>query len=81
MVAPRLQNLFNKIPVGENGKVFILTSLMLGLCAIPVWTKEEKRGHDLFSQERPEAILNSQEKAMKKFDQSARKNRINPADK
>jgi len=25
--------------------------------------------------------LNSQEKAMKKFDQSARKNRINPADK
>jgi len=56
-------------------KVFLGASFIIGGCAIPVFTKEEKRGHDLFSQERPEAVLNSQEQAMKKFDRESREQR------
>lgn len=39
---------------------------MLGLCAIPVFGKNEKRGHDLFSQEKPEAVVASTEKLQRR---------------
>ena len=43
-------------------------TLILGGCAIPVFAKpSQKRGHDLFSQEKPEAVLQSQDKLMKDF--------------
>jgi hypothetical protein len=48
---------------------------MIGLCGLPVFFKNEKRGHDLFSQEKPEAIAASQEKALKEFDRKAKENR------
>ena len=47
----------------------------LGICGIPVFAKDQKRGHDLFSQERPEAILASQEKALKEFDRQSKEAR------
>ena len=53
----------DKVPGGPNTKVFIGVSVMLGLCAVPVFSKpNEKRGHDLFSQEKPEAVVASSEK-------------------
>ena len=57
-----------KIPGGPKTQVFVGTSALLFLCAIPVFAKDEKRGHDLFSQEKPEAVVASQEKAIKEFD-------------
>ena len=70
-----LFNLIQKLPGGHNTKVFIGTSTLLGLCAIPVFYKPAKRGHDLFSQEKPEAVLNSQEKLLKEFDRKSRQER------
>ena len=52
----------DKVPGGPNVKVFVGTAVMLGLCAVPVFSKNEKRGHDLFSQEKPEAVVASTEK-------------------
>ena len=61
--------------LSQNQKVFLGTFTLLGLCGVPVFFKNEKRGHDLFSQERPEAILESQEKALKEFDRQSREAR------
>lgn len=53
----------DKIPGGPNIKVFLGVTVMVGLCAIPVFSKpNEKRGHDLFSQEKPEAVVASTER-------------------
>jgi hypothetical protein len=60
-----------KIPGGPKVQVFVGTSVLLTLCAIPVLAKDQKRGHDLFSQEKPEAVQESQEKAIKAFDNKA----------
>ena len=54
--------------LSQKQKVAIGSLTFLGLCGIPVFAKDEKRGHDLFSQERPEAVVQSQEKALKDFD-------------
>mmetsp|Transcript_17042 Transcript_17042/g.24107 ORF Transcript_17042/g.24107 Transcript_17042/m.24107 type:complete len:80 (-) Transcript_17042:534-773(-) len=69
------QRLLNKVPGGSKAKVFVGSAMMVGACAIPVFAKNEKRGHDLFSQERPEAIIESQEKAMKDYDKKEREKR------
>ncbi len=52
----------DKIPGGPNIKVFIGVTVMVGLCAVPVFSKNQKRGHDLFSQEKPEAVVASTER-------------------
>lgn len=75
MIIQGLRNLLSKLPGTENVKVFLGASIIIGGSAVPVFTKEEKRGHDLFSQERPEAVLHSQEQAMKDFDRKAREER------
>jgi len=59
--------LLQKIPGGPNTKVFVGTSVLLGLCAIPVFAKDTKAGHDLFSQEKPQAILDSETKLRKDY--------------
>ncbi len=57
-------------------QVFIGTSVLLGLCAVPVFANpKQKRGHDLFSQEKPEAVLDSQEKLLKQFDKESKESR------
>ena len=56
-----------KVPGGQNAQVAVGASVLLGICAIPVFMKNERRGHDLFSQEKPEAIVESQEKARKEY--------------
>ena len=43
-----------KIPGGQNVQAFVGTSILIGLCAIPVFGKDTKTGHDLFSQEKPQ---------------------------
>lgn len=58
--------LLKKIPGGANAQVFVGTVLILGISAIPVFAKpKEKRGHDLFSQERPEVVVQSENKLLK----------------
>jgi hypothetical protein len=55
--------------LSQKSKVAIGTFTLLGLCGVPVFAKpNEKRGHDLFSQEKPEAVLASQESLLKEFD-------------
>jgi len=41
--------------------VFLGSTSLVGLCAYPVFKKDERAGHDLFSSERPEAIREAQE--------------------
>lgn len=67
-----IKQLLYRIPGGQNAQVFVGTSVLLGICAIPVFLRDEKRGHDLFSQEKPESVLASQEKLLKEFDRKSR---------
>ena len=48
-------------------QAFVGTSILLGLCAIPVFAKDTKAGHDLFSQEKPQAIVDSENKMRKNY--------------
>jgi hypothetical protein len=56
-----------KIPGGLRVQVFLGTSFILGLSAIPVFYKPSKRGHDLFSQEKPEEVENHQNKLKQQY--------------
>jgi hypothetical protein len=56
-----------KIPGGQNAQAFVGTSILLGLCAIPVFAKDTKAGHDLFSQEKPQAIVDSESKMRREY--------------
>lgn len=58
--------LLKKIPGGPKVQVFVGTALILGVSAVPVfWKPNQKRGHDLFSQERPEVVVQSEDKLLK----------------
>ncbi|KAI9916143.1 hypothetical protein PsorP6_016955 [Peronosclerospora sorghi] len=58
-----LLTFLEKLPLSQNGKVFVGTSLCLALCAYPVLRKQQKAGHDLFSSERPQDIVDQEVKA------------------
>lgn len=75
-----LKQLIQKIPGPQNFQVFIATSVLIGLCGIPVFTKDQKRGHDLFSQEKPEALVQSQEQLLKEFDRKSKEERFTTKD-
>jgi hypothetical protein len=63
-MSSRLQKLIQS----ENFKVFIGVTVSLGICAIPLFRSNQstqKKGHDLFSQEKPEAIDARQEEIVK----------------
>ena len=60
-------NTVQRIPGGQNVQVFVGTSILLGLCAIPVFAKDTKAGHDLFSQEKPQAIVDSESKLRREY--------------
>lgn len=62
-----LEAQLKKIPGGPRVQAFVGTAAILGLCAIPVFAKDDRPGHDLFSQEKPEAVLESQEQLQKDF--------------
>ena len=49
-----------RLPYGDNFKAFVGTSILLSFCAAPVFLKNTKTGHDLFSQEKPQAIVDSE---------------------
>jgi hypothetical protein len=70
-----IKQILSKIPGGQNVQVFVGTTVLVGLCGVPVFFKNEKRGHDLFSQEKPEAVLDSQEKLLKEFDRKSKLDR------
>jgi len=59
--------ILQKIPGGQNTKVFFGTSLLLGACAVPVFAKDTKAGHDLFSQEKPQAVLDGERQQYKDY--------------
>lgn len=62
----------NKIPGGPRVRVFVGTSIILAISAAPVFMKKapDKQGHDLFSQEKPEAITASKEKLQREYRKS-----------
>jgi len=60
-------SIVQKLPGGQNAQAFIGTSILLGLCAIPVFGKDTKAGHDLFSQEKPQAIIENESKLRKDY--------------
>jgi hypothetical protein len=60
-----IYTLVKKIPGGPRMQVFAVTIGSLALCAVPVFWKQEKQGHDLFSQEKPEAVRANEEKLQK----------------
>ncbi|CAK4130835.1 unnamed protein product [Aphanomyces euteiches] len=47
--------------VGDQTKVLAGVLLGMGVCSIPLFWKT-KRGHDLFSQEKPQAIYDAEVK-------------------
>ncbi|OQS04877.1 hypothetical protein THRCLA_20773 [Thraustotheca clavata] len=51
--------MLNRLPLGEQGRVFVGVLLGLGICAAPLAYKT-RRGHDLFSQEKPQAIYDEE---------------------
>jgi hypothetical protein len=59
----------NKVPGGPRVRVFVGTSFILALSAAPVLMKSsaDKQGHDLFSQEKPEAVTASKEKLQREY--------------
>eukprot|EP00584_Thalassiosira_punctigera_P012629 CAMPEP_0172573846 /NCGR_PEP_ID=MMETSP1067-20121228/136404_1 /TAXON_ID=265564 ORGANISM="Thalassiosira punctigera, Strain Tpunct2005C2" /NCGR_SAMPLE_ID=MMETSP1067 /ASSEMBLY_ACC=CAM_ASM_000444 /LENGTH=71 /DNA_ID=CAMNT_0013366465 /DNA_START=1034 /DNA_END=1249 /DNA_ORIENTATION=+ len=59
--------LLQKLPGSQNFKVFVGTSALIGLCAVPVFAKDTKAGHDLFSQEKPQAMLDSESELRKGY--------------
>ncbi|CAM9793240.1 unnamed protein product, partial [Choristocarpus tenellus] len=66
MVLQTIHRLFNKLPMGQNGKVFVGTSAICVLCAIPLMRKERpKPGHGLFDSEKPQEVELAQEAARK----------------
>jgi hypothetical protein len=56
-----------RFPGGEQGQVFVGTSIILIISAIPIFYNPQKRGHDLFSQEKPQAIEEMQQAEKKKY--------------
>ena len=47
--------------VNQQVWVALGSTLIIGACAYPVFGREQRPGHDLFSSEKPEAIRESQE--------------------
>ncbi|KAL4147455.1 hypothetical protein PRNP1_011211 [Phytophthora ramorum] len=58
-----LYTFLQKLPLSQGGKVFVGTSICLAICAYPVIRKQQKAGHDLFSSERPQAIVDQEVQA------------------
>ena len=60
-----MDKLINKLPGSPPVKAFLCAGLVTAALAYPVFrTKDKtKQGHDLFSQEKPEAIASGQERA------------------
>jgi hypothetical protein len=59
-----------KIPGGQRVQVFVGTAFILGVSAIPVLYKPQKRGHDLFSQEKPQAVEERQQELKQQYRQA-----------
>lgn len=62
--------MLKKLPGSENVKAFVGTSLLIGACAVPVFGsigKDTKAGHDLFSQEKPQAMVDSERTLRKDY--------------
>ena len=76
-IVPNPNTTVQKVPGGPNAQVFIGTSILLGLCAIPVFFKDTKTGHDLFSQEKPQAIVDSEVKLRKAYVENKEKEHSN----
>jgi len=62
-----IRQLLQKIPGGENVAVFLGTSLLVGLCAVPVFRKDTKKGHGLFDHDKPQMMVDSEDKLRKEY--------------
>jgi len=63
-----LESLLQKIPGGSRVQVFVGTAVILGISAIPIFSNpKQKKGHDLFSQEKPEAVEQREDERRKEF--------------
>lgn len=70
-----LRLLVQKIPGGQNVQAFFGTAILLGFCAVPVFSKDTKAGHDLFSQEKPQAIVDSESQLRRGYMEKKEKQR------
>ncbi len=68
----KMLSLLKKIP-GERAQVFVGTFFIFAIAASPLAYKElnknseQRKGHDLFSQEKPQAILDAEEERRKAY--------------
>ena len=63
MVFPGFKYLLNKVPGGNNAKVFTGVVFLLGLSAVPNYIERNvKPGHELFSTEKPQGIEEHQQR-------------------
>ena len=65
LVIAGMDKLINKLPGSPPVKAFLCAGLVTAALAYPVFRTKDKtqQGHDLFSQEKPEAIASGQERA------------------
>mmetsp|Transcript_4872 Transcript_4872/g.5649 ORF Transcript_4872/g.5649 Transcript_4872/m.5649 type:complete len:86 (-) Transcript_4872:145-402(-) len=71
-----LESLLQKIPGGPRVQVFVGTAFILGLSAIPIWyNPKQKKGHDLFSQDKPEAFEKLEDQRRTKFREARKQQR------
>ena len=63
MVFPGFKYLLNKVPGGNNAKVFTGVVFLMGLSAVPNYIERNvKPGHELFSTEKPQGIEEHQQR-------------------
>lgn len=61
-----MDDLLKKLPGSTKTKAFGLSIAICTLLAVPVFGKKDvKQGHDLFSQEKPEAVRAGEERKRK----------------
>ncbi|GMH50097.1 hypothetical protein TrRE_jg5391 [Triparma retinervis] len=53
--------ILKKVPGGQGAQVFVGTFVLFGLAAAPVVLKGDKKGHDYFSQHKPQVVEEAEE--------------------
>ena len=63
----RFDRMMNRVPGSMPFKAFVTGTTMCAVLAYPVFSSSTKAGHDYFSQERPEAVLQAEDASRKQY--------------
>ena len=55
-------SLLSRLPLSRGQKVFVGVSFISVLCALPVALRSDKKGEDLFSQQKPQWVEDKEDK-------------------